>query len=436
MRLDCARVEEAIWDFARDGTELSEDVLSHIGQCDSCAQALAEASTGLAALDSIKPYPQAPDCTRRVVAAITRPDPAPRPLRFAWVGFTAVFAAALAVVLYTGNITDGPRQASTNRPAVTEAQKEPARIHTVKGSAPAPVRRVVQATAKRPTAPRQAAVRVALAPRAEDERDTARPIEQGSPVVRDQRLAKLPDVPDAQAGPQAGNTATSAAPQVNPAFGSSVGKQLANVPPSATVAEANAPVVPPGSKNDDYAFAPLGMAGGIAADKGSTSLHAAPPPSEAQLFRAEATKSPASPQATEPVWPDGLSALQNNTLRVHADYAGQTQRAYYSGDTSAFNSFLKAYSKVKARPLKLVLHSTNTMSNQIQLGSNQTNYDWMLSYPAQVSGADQSQTAVPTLEVWVGGNVDRARMKVPSNIRTISANDKGLSAPPSLGRDR
>ncbi len=72
MGSDCIRVSEAIWDFARDGVVLSEEELSHIRLCTSCATILAEARTCVEALNCLKPHPTAPDCRSAAMGRISR----------------------------------------------------------------------------------------------------------------------------------------------------------------------------------------------------------------------------------------------------------------------------------------------------------------------------------------------------------------------------
>lgn len=71
MSSDCIRISDAIWDFARDGVKLTEEDLRHIGSCSSCAAALVEAQAGVAALNSVRAYPTAPDCRSSVTNRIS-----------------------------------------------------------------------------------------------------------------------------------------------------------------------------------------------------------------------------------------------------------------------------------------------------------------------------------------------------------------------------
>lgn len=93
MRLDCVRVEETIWDCAREGREVPESVLLHAQSCRSCGQALREAKTGCLTLASALGYPPAPDCRAAVAARIATPVARPRQLKWA-----LAFGAAVVIV--------------------------------------------------------------------------------------------------------------------------------------------------------------------------------------------------------------------------------------------------------------------------------------------------------------------------------------------------
>jgi hypothetical protein len=70
MSSDCIEVSDAIWTWAREGVELTEEELRHARACSSCAAALAEAQACVAALRCIEPHPAAPDCRSAVAARI------------------------------------------------------------------------------------------------------------------------------------------------------------------------------------------------------------------------------------------------------------------------------------------------------------------------------------------------------------------------------
>lgn len=73
MSLDCISVSDAIWNFVREGTELTEEQLGHAGSCSSCASTMAEAQASVEAFGCIKPCPAVPDCRSAVMGRISAP---------------------------------------------------------------------------------------------------------------------------------------------------------------------------------------------------------------------------------------------------------------------------------------------------------------------------------------------------------------------------
>jgi hypothetical protein len=95
VRSRCYAFEEAIWEHARTGTELSADAMDHIHNCDRCALAVREARRVLGAILDTDCVPPTPDCRQAVMARIS---PAERRPRLAWsYAFAGVALAAVAV---------------------------------------------------------------------------------------------------------------------------------------------------------------------------------------------------------------------------------------------------------------------------------------------------------------------------------------------------
>ena len=94
MSLDCISVSDAIWDFVREGVELTEEDLRHARSCGSCANALAEAQAGVAAFSCVGPYPAAPDCRSAVMSRISTRRTRSAP---AWTYASAVLLVAVMI---------------------------------------------------------------------------------------------------------------------------------------------------------------------------------------------------------------------------------------------------------------------------------------------------------------------------------------------------
>lgn len=144
MRLDCASVEEAIWNYARDGVELTAQELAHIDSCESCKQAFEQVEAGLKALGTLKYSPDAPDCTGVVMSQIV---PA-RPKRFillAWSAVCLLVIVSLGAVLVSSarHVQKAPVQIVKTHPVIperAEPKAEPQAPEPTANVAVAPVR--------------------------------------------------------------------------------------------------------------------------------------------------------------------------------------------------------------------------------------------------------------------------------------------------------
>lgn len=115
MSLDCISVSDAIWDFAREGIQLTEEQLRHARSCRCCASALAEAQASVAAFGCVKPYPAAPDCRSAVMGRISTQRTRLLP---AWIYACAVL---LVAVMIAGALLWPHR----GRPALVQAKRPP-----------------------------------------------------------------------------------------------------------------------------------------------------------------------------------------------------------------------------------------------------------------------------------------------------------------------
>lgn len=134
MKWDCARVDDAISDWAR-GIELPEGARSHIAECPICAQALEEARAFGELVKCADSVPAAPDCRSAVMARISKPR------RSAWIYAWAAVPMAIAIILVILMLP--ARQIPT--PRQTISRQSPLVVHqapkvapTVKPEAPKP----------------------------------------------------------------------------------------------------------------------------------------------------------------------------------------------------------------------------------------------------------------------------------------------------------
>lgn len=181
MSLDCIGVSDAVWDWVRDGVELTQEHIDHAASCSSCASVMAEAQACVAALRCVTPYPAAPDCRSAVMSRISS-----RRARFA-PAWSYAFAILIVAVMIAGafmwprgeglpsesakRLTEVARHASPKiplpaaepKPEVRTHELERPRVAHVRSSAPSvrrfePIRRhaVASADTVAPTAPKPA----------------------------------------------------------------------------------------------------------------------------------------------------------------------------------------------------------------------------------------------------------------------------------------
>lgn len=72
MKRECGEFEESIWECARTGEELAEQVRRHVGSCRECKRALEEARRLSGTLLDAGRVADTPDCRAAVMAAISR----------------------------------------------------------------------------------------------------------------------------------------------------------------------------------------------------------------------------------------------------------------------------------------------------------------------------------------------------------------------------
>ncbi len=145
MRLDCASVEEAIWNYARDGVELTTLELAHIDSCESCKQALVQVESGLKALGTLKYSPDAPDCTGVVMSQIVPARPKRFKLLPAWSAVCLLVIVSLGAILVSSarHVQKAPVQIVKTHPVIperVEPKAEPQAPEPAANVAVAPVR--------------------------------------------------------------------------------------------------------------------------------------------------------------------------------------------------------------------------------------------------------------------------------------------------------
>lgn len=134
------------------------------------------------------------------------------------------------------------------------------------------------------------------------------------------------------------------------------------------------------------------------------------------------------PVSKTPQPPEELTRLYNLGNRVYGErdsfsQIGDTEKAYYTGDTEAFNGFLQQYVKVKIRPLKLIIHTG--CAEVIAHSKEAIHYDWMLSrYLAGTKSMDPSGAEeTVAVNLYPGCKIDLSKLNIPTEIEVTSGGE-------------
>ncbi len=126
------------------------------------------------------------------------------------------------------------------------------------------------------------------------------------------------------------------------------------------------------------------------------------------------------PVHASPDWPAGLAELLNRPGRVYGYIYFSGNRFHYAGDTDEVNEFLAQYAMLKDTPLTLVLHAGPDREKK-WLETKKIGYDWKVDVAFRSWSVNQKKRQYNvTVQVWLGGQVELGKMKVPLNIQVKS----------------
>ena len=148
------------------------------------------------------------------------------------------------------------------------------------------------------------------------------------------------------------------------------------------------------------------------------------------LFGWGADYPPGTPAGWSPDWPEGTKELVNREGRVHGYFLNACDVLFFAGDTSAFNEFVAQYAVLRDTPLTLILHPGCGMAGSPWDKEKKIPFEWQVNilgrgwdrrYPEPPT-ADESKYVVLT-ELWLGGQVELAKVKVPFNVEVKSGGE-------------
>jgi hypothetical protein len=140
-----------------------------------------------------------------------------------------------------------------------------------------------------------------------------------------------------------------------------------------------------------------------------------------------------------PPWPSGVEDLVNRDGRVYGYMINGDDYFFFAGDTGDFNAFVAEYARVENIPLLLVLHPGKGETGQYGISDSDQKYsfDWQVSvlrwarhsgladrHPelADIASGEEPRHVV-ILDLWLGGQVELDKVKVPLNIQVKSGGE-------------
>jgi len=133
-------------------------------------------------------------------------------------------------------------------------------------------------------------------------------------------------------------------------------------------------------------------------------------------------------------WPAGLRELVNREGRVYGYFINANDFFFFTGDTESFNDFLEQYARLKGTPLTLIVHPGRGITSRLGEKEKKITFDWEVEVlcrgwhpqappdPTRDPRTDKPGYVV-ILEVWVGGNVELKKVKVPKTVKMKSGGE-------------
>jgi hypothetical protein len=117
-------------------------------------------------------------------------------------------------------------------------------------------------------------------------------------------------------------------------------------------------------------------------------------------------------------WPTGLDAIVNSPERIHGYWVNWSDTFFFAGDTDKLNAVLESCEKLPNTKLEIVLHpgQGNAQSPWDKTPPSKT-ADWKFFVSAIGRGEARSK-----LDIWVGGKIRLADLKIPAKL-SIKAGD-------------
>ncbi len=124
-------------------------------------------------------------------------------------------------------------------------------------------------------------------------------------------------------------------------------------------------------------------------------------------------------------WADAYYKIFNRPDRVHGFFVNSGDVFFYAGNTKAFNEFLVQCSVLEDISFKLILHvGRQKARSPWDKEDRDIAIDWRLYVDRRsVKKGEGRQPFIGEIDLWLGGSVKLAEVKVPINILVTSGGE-------------
>lgn len=123
-------------------------------------------------------------------------------------------------------------------------------------------------------------------------------------------------------------------------------------------------------------------------------------------------------------WP-GIMPVANHPSRVYHTWINGNEDFYYQSDLAALNDTLRKFAEARGKDWEVVLRPGPGVAHSFD-GSRTIPYGWHLNLTGGIARhvttldqGDQVWSKVPVLTIWVGGEIELAKVQFPAGLKVI-----------------
>ncbi len=138
-------------------------------------------------------------------------------------------------------------------------------------------------------------------------------------------------------------------------------------------------------------------------------------------------------EASYATW-KGLSEVINDPARVYYSWVNGNENFYFAGDTAKLNAALKKFAAADVAVKEVVLRPAPGETKSFD-GGQQFKYQWHLQIFGGIAAhlttrdqGDQVWNKHPRLTVYVGGEIDLAKLEIPKGVTPVAIDELSARA--------